>query len=341
MPAPDSTRRGSIDQTLRMTTLRFLLILLLVLNALAFAAVQGWLSGATPRGEAERLGNQLNPERIQLATDTAAVPATPTTSAPAAGAAESAEAAPAVEPAEPTETTEPTEPTELTGAPRVATAGASPASSASAGAEHPAASAPTEPPPSAPAMPDGATAGAPSPHPDASPAAPTADAPSPTVATAEPPPAVPPAQECFAWAGLAAADAEQLSQQLRRAGFAPARSRVDTPNSWWVRVPPQASREQAERRVQELRQLGITDTYIVPDAGPTQFAISLGVFKTEPRARQLLNQLREKGVRNAGVEPRLTTTYRVQASLPADRLRAVEAAQRGLRARRTACARGG
>ena len=49
-----------------MTTLRFLIILLLILNALAFSAVFGWLGNTPPAGEPERIASQLNPERIRL-----------------------------------------------------------------------------------------------------------------------------------------------------------------------------------------------------------------------------------------------------------------------------------
>jgi hypothetical protein len=62
------------------------------------------------------------------------------------------------------------------------------------------------------------------------------------------------------------------------------------------------------------------------------------VFKTEARARVLLGQLRDRGVTNAGIEPRTTTTYRIQASIPARELRTVESAAPGLRGRRQACA---
>ncbi|HRG72180.1 MAG TPA: SPOR domain-containing protein, partial [Thauera aminoaromatica] len=55
-----------------MTTLRFLLILLLILNALAFAAIGGWLGGEPPAGEAGRIAAQLHPERIRLANETGA-----------------------------------------------------------------------------------------------------------------------------------------------------------------------------------------------------------------------------------------------------------------------------
>lgn len=49
--------------------MRILIVILLVLNALAFAAVQGWLGdigNAHQRGEGERAANALNPGLIQL-----------------------------------------------------------------------------------------------------------------------------------------------------------------------------------------------------------------------------------------------------------------------------------
>jgi sporulation related protein len=49
-----------------MARLRTLLIVLILLNLLAFAALSGWLGSPAPHGEPERLTNQLNPERIKL-----------------------------------------------------------------------------------------------------------------------------------------------------------------------------------------------------------------------------------------------------------------------------------
>ena len=89
----------------------------------------------------------------------------------------------------------------------------------------------------------------------------------------------------------------------------------------------------------ELNLLGVSDTFIVQESGPNQNAVSLGLFKTENRARILLGQLRAKGVENAGIEPRMGTSYRIQANVPANELRIVESAAPGLRARRQACTR--
>ena len=156
-----------------------------------------------------------------------------------------------------------------------------------------------------------------------------------------PPPAAdttPPAV-CHAWANLTPDQADRLSQRLRRVGATPIRTRTETPDSWWVRIPPQRSRTDAERRVVELNLLGVSDTFIVQESGPNQNAVSLGLFKTENRARILLGQLRAKGVENAGIEPRMSTSYRIQANVPANELRIVESAAPGLRARRQACTR--
>jgi hypothetical protein len=66
-----------------MPTLRFMLILLLALNLLTFAAIRGWLGSTAPEGEPERISNQLNPDRIRLAAETPTAAPVAMTSPPA------------------------------------------------------------------------------------------------------------------------------------------------------------------------------------------------------------------------------------------------------------------
>ncbi|HEY8025851.1 MAG TPA: SPOR domain-containing protein [Burkholderiaceae bacterium] len=66
-----------------------------------------------------------------------------------------------------------------------------------------------------------------------------------------------------------------------------------------VYIPSQGSKEGAEKKATELRHLGITDFYIIQDAGDLHWGISLGVFKTEESARALLTALSQKGVHSA------------------------------------------
>lgn len=54
-----------------MPILRFLIILLVLLNVIALAAWQGWLGQDGTRSEPERITNQLKPDRIQVLDDAA------------------------------------------------------------------------------------------------------------------------------------------------------------------------------------------------------------------------------------------------------------------------------
>jgi hypothetical protein len=290
-----------------MTTLRFLLILLLILNALAFAAIGGWLGGEPPAGEAGRIAAQLHPERIRLANETGATGLAPVAAEPPPPAAVVARA--------------PSAPEATAAAPPDTTTGNAPARAATDDATLPAAQVAPEPA-----------------HPPAAEIAPAAEPPPAEPAVVPAPSPAPPAL-CHAWGDLSASEADRLAQRLRRIGITAARSRSETPEAWWVRIPPQRNRSEAERRVVELNLLGVSDTFIVQESGPNQNAVSLGLFKTENRARILLGQLRAKGVENAGIEPRMGTSYRIQANVPANELRIVESAAPGLRARRQACTR--
>jgi hypothetical protein len=66
-----------------------------------------------------------------------------------------------------------------------------------------------------------------------------------------------------------------------------------------VYIPSQGSKDGADRKATELRHLGVTEFYIMQDAGEFRWAISLGVFKTEEAARAQLAALGQKGVHSA------------------------------------------
>ena len=81
--------------------------------------------------------------------------------------------------------------------------------------------------------------------------------------------------------------------------------------NYWVFMPPQGSRQAANRKSAELRKLGVEDFFIVQEDPKFRFAISLGVFKTEEAAQARLDELRAKGVRTARVGPRETPVQKV------------------------------
>ena len=161
-----------------------------------------------------------------------------------------------------------------------------------------------------------------------------------------PPPPTPSATEaraataqCFAWGGLSEAEAGQLLAALRREGVEGRRGPHDIPVSWWVRIAPEGGLEGAQERSRALRALGIEDFYIAQDEGPSQYAISLGLFKTEAGAERMVEELRARGLLDAGFEPRMRQAIRVQADLSTEARDAVERSLPRVRRKRDDCGR--
>lgn len=64
-------------------------------------------------------------------------------------------------------------------------------------------------------------------------------------------------------------------------------------------IPPLASKEAADKKASELIHLGVHDFFIIQDQSDLRWGISLGVFKSEEAAKQVLATLASKGVRSA------------------------------------------
>lgn len=79
---------------------------------------------------------------------------------------------------------------------------------------------------------------------------------------------------------------------------------VSVTAGWWVYLPPQRSRDAAERKIAELKSFGVEESYLVPEKGDWENAISLGIFRSEEGAQRFLENLRVKGVRSAVVGSR-------------------------------------
>jgi hypothetical protein len=92
--------------------------------------------------------------------------------------------------------------------------------------------------------------------------------------------------------------AEQLLLQLSE-------SEQTETTAWWVHIPDMQTRQLAERKQAELRALGVREMLVMADpADPQKLAVSLGLFKTEAAAKELLATLNGQGVRSARIAPR-------------------------------------
>jgi hypothetical protein len=124
----------------------------------------------------------------------------------------------------------------------------------------------------------------------------------------------PPKLACTRWEDLLLADADRLSARLAEKFPAFKFSRrveVGEGSGWWVYIPPQPGKVEADKKAGELRALGITDYFVVQEAGPRQFAISLGIFSSEKGAQERFAQLKELGVRSAKLSQRPSKDSRI------------------------------
>jgi hypothetical protein len=158
-------------------------------------------------------------------------------------------------------------------------------------------------------LPATATAPAPASDAPAAPAAPTAT----TVTSAT----TSTAGACIELVSFTAAEAGRFEARMAELGLADRASRRDvpTPSSYMVMIPPQGSREAADAKTEELRRLGITDTFIIQDNSPRRWGIALGTFRTDEAAQAHLAAMSRRGVRTARVEQYGTGPARIAIQL--------------------------
>ena len=79
---------------------------------------------------------------------------------------------------------------------------------------------------------------------------------------------------------------------------------VTDAGGYWVYISPLKNKAEADRKTRELRDLGVTEFFVVQDAGQWRNAISLGIFRTDEGAQAFLAGLKQRGVRSAIVTRR-------------------------------------
>ena len=111
---------------------------------------------------------------------------------------------------------------------------------------------------------------------------------------------------CLEWgifAGSGVARAEAALAQLELPAAQIERTVTDA-SGYWVHMPPQKTKADADRKVRELKTLGVTELVMVTDPAEWRYAISLGIFRTDEAAQAFLAGLRKQGVRTAIVARR-------------------------------------
>jgi hypothetical protein len=111
---------------------------------------------------------------------------------------------------------------------------------------------------------------------------------------------------CIEWGVFAGSDVARADTALARLELPQDRIErtVTDAGGYWVYIPPLKSKSETDRKVGELKALGVADFFIVQDSPQWRNAISLGIFRTDEAAQAYLSKLRERGVRTAVAERR-------------------------------------
>jgi hypothetical protein len=111
---------------------------------------------------------------------------------------------------------------------------------------------------------------------------------------------------CLEWNNLGGPDVAQAENALASLGVEPSRiERVFADaDGFWVHMPPLPGKADVERKIGELKALGVREFFVVQEPGAWQNAISLGIFRSDEAANVFLGLLRQRGVRSAVVTRR-------------------------------------
>lgn len=125
-------------------------------------------------------------------------------------------------------------------------------------------------------------------------------------------PAPPTSYACTEVGNFLLADGRRFEAQVAALDLGDRQSRRNVAgqdiSSYMVYIPPQGSKEGAERKAGELKQLGVTNYFIINEGSAQRWGISLGVFKSETSAQSQLASLNKQGVHSARVAPRYSAS---------------------------------
>ena len=111
---------------------------------------------------------------------------------------------------------------------------------------------------------------------------------------------------CLEWGDFSGPDLTRATAALSALQLADKLSQrqIERDIGYWVYIPPLRNKAVVNRKIAELKALGVREYFVVQSSGHWLNAISLGVFKTRDAAQNFLHDLNTKGVRTARVGER-------------------------------------
>jgi hypothetical protein len=124
------------------------------------------------------------------------------------------------------------------------------------------------------------------------------------VAASEPAPSAPsiaatvPPAVCMEWGEFFGDEAKRASAALAafKLGNALTQRQTEHIAGFWVYLAPSKTLADAEKKIAQLKTLGVNDYFVVRDSGQWRYAVSLGIFHTQQAAADYQKALEAKGV---------------------------------------------
>lgn len=116
------------------------------------------------------------------------------------------------------------------------------------------------------------------------------------------------AQACVEFGDFAAADVSRAETALIKLGLGARQTArtVEMPGGYLVYMPPLKTRADADKRLEELRKLGVRDVAVITE-GPLRFGLGLGSYRDAEAARAQLAVIEKSGAKGARVADKPST----------------------------------
>ncbi len=114
-------------------------------------------------------------------------------------------------------------------------------------------------------------------------------------------PLVAKAGTCFEWGDFSGAELDLAAKALKKLSLGEKLSQreIDRVIGFWVYIAPLKDKAAVSHKLAQLKERGVTDYFVVQEAGEWLNAISLGLFKSREAAQKFMDGLRKKGVNSA------------------------------------------
>lgn len=111
---------------------------------------------------------------------------------------------------------------------------------------------------------------------------------------------------CLEWGDFSGSDLTRATAALSGLQLEDkiSKRQIERDIGYWVYIPPLKNKAAVNRKIGELKKLGVNEYFVVQVSGQWMNAISLGVFKTRDAAQNFLHELQTKGVHSAKVGER-------------------------------------